>query len=121
LNEPKREDYDTHVVEGESGIVRGCFPERVPPTLLDLTVKTFCPDICHGFYTKTKIDHAERIPEGVEVEMRPEGVDRSAVRATAALHPERTFEGFKITDGKTVAPKADAVTGRATGRLIPWV
>jgi hypothetical protein len=88
---------------------------------LYLAAEILRPGICHGFHEKAKKDDGQWIPEGPEVEVRPEGVDGSAVGAATALYPERVFEGLEITKDEAMPPEADAPAGRAAGGLLPRV
>lgn len=95
--------------------------KTAPPALLDLPVKASFPAIRENLQMQAHEDHGEGISEGADVGMRPEGVHRSAVRTSVTLYPERIIEGLKIAEGKAMAPKTGAATGRAARRLLPGI
>jgi len=95
--------------------------EGAPPALLDLAAEVLRPGARHCLDKKAEKDDGQRIPEGLEIRMRPEGVNGSAVGAAAALYPDKVFEGLEVTKDKAMPPEADAVAGRATDGLLPRV
>ena len=86
-----------------------------------LAAEVLRPGARHCLDKKAKKNDGQRIPEGLEVRARTEGVDGSAVGAAAALYPERVLEGLEVAKDEAMPPEADAVAGRAAGGLLPGV
>jgi hypothetical protein len=119
--EKKADDEGTHARRRYVGSVGCRFSKRAPPTLLELTVKLADPRVHDGFFKKAQKDDGQRIPERLEVRAGAKGVYGSAVRTSAALYPERLFEGLEVAEGKAVPPEADTATDRAPDGLLPGI
>jgi hypothetical protein len=122
-DEPEKEadDEGTEVGPGDVGLIR-CRPvEGAPPALLYLAAELLRPSARHCLDKEAEKNDGQRIPKGLEVRMRTEGVNGSAVGATAALYPDKVFKGLEIAKHITMPPEADAPAGRAASGLLPGV
>ena len=107
-------------------IVREAFDEvltsqALPPVLLALPAVLGNPPVVAVLFSQATQNCRRRRPEASPVTRRTHCVDRSAVRASPALHRDRLIESIEVSADIPMAPRPGGITSQTACRSRPRV